>query len=407
MSFSEISAPISLERPAPNNNESLDSIPFHYPDHIAPIHPDDAEEIRSLLLRISTGDDSFFPYPEQDQFQSALQELCCSKHVVPVSSCGTAIDAVLSVLGLDSGDEVVTTGLTFAATAGSIILRGAKVVFADIDPQTLNITPETVRKCITSRTKVILPVHFAGEICDVDGFEELSKNTGIPVIYDGAHALGATTSDGRGIGQFGFATCLSFQFNKHITCLGEGGAILCSDDTFAHSLNEFKSFGFRYPRLDTFDGGTVHSLGTNLQMNKFQFATGLAQLMRFEGFFDNRRRQFEALSDALSDTEDLNIHFSNKSGHACLLFVVSVENGHSKITSSRFRENLKCLGVGTRHHYPPIWDWPIYQQMSYSGASCPNTAEIANNLISLPVHPSLTLDSVRHLSTLVKDALRR
>jgi perosamine synthetase len=225
MSFAEVDAPVRLRKAEFLEIRNSRVVDHRYPNHIAPIFSEDAEAIKELLLSIASGKSSFFPHPEQSQFEVALKKLCKSRNVVPVSSCGTAIDAVLAVLDIGPGDEVITTGLTFAATSGSILLTGAKVCFADIGPRTLNITPETVKPCITTRTKAILPVHFAGEICDVEGFERLSQSTGIPVIYDAAHALGATTKDGRAIGEFGFATCLSFQFNKHITCLGEGGAI--------------------------------------------------------------------------------------------------------------------------------------------------------------------------------------
>jgi perosamine synthetase len=179
-----------------------------------------------------------------------------------------------------------------------------------------------------------------------------------------------------------------------------------NDDSIANQLNEFKSFGFRYPSIDTFDGGDVQGLGTNFQMNKIQFAAGVRQLARFNHFLEYRRLQFETLFHALCDVENLHVHFNSMIGHACLLFIVSANAASSSVIGKRLRANLEHMGVGTRHHYPPVWDWPVYKQMSYSGAKCPSTMAVAPNLISLPVHPDASLEDIRRLSVLVTKALR-
>ena len=130
----------------------------------------------------------------------------------------------MMALGIGEGDEVVTTPLTFVCSAGTAVARGAKVVFADIDPVTMNLDPAKVRGKMTERTRAIIPVHFTGLACDIDEFDRISEETGVPVIYDAAHAVG-TKYRGAPIGGRGKASCYSFQSNKNMTCLGKGARL--------------------------------------------------------------------------------------------------------------------------------------------------------------------------------------
>ena len=189
---------------------------------------DDIAAANRVITAATGPTGNFFPLPEEADFQKALAVHEGCAQAVAVNSCGTALDLCMMALGVKAGDEVIVPGLTFVCTAGAAAARGAKVVFADVDPATLCLSPEAVAAKITPRTKAIIPVHFAGLAADIDGFDRLSQRHGIPVIYDAAHAVGAQYR-GAGIGGAGRASCYSFQSNKNMTCLGEGGAVTTND----------------------------------------------------------------------------------------------------------------------------------------------------------------------------------
>ena len=152
---------------------------------------DDVDAANRVVAAAMEEGGNFFPLPEENEFQARLAEHEGARRAIAVNSCGTALDCCMMALGLREGDEAITTPMTFVCTAGTAVARGAKVVFADIDPVTLNLDPAEVRKRITPRTRVILPVHFAGLACDIDAFDRITEETGIPVVYDAAHAVGA------------------------------------------------------------------------------------------------------------------------------------------------------------------------------------------------------------------------
>jgi len=179
---------------------------------------DDADAAMKVVNDAAQSGGNFFPIPEETNFQAALARHEGCAHAVAVNSCGTALDLCVMALGIGPGDEVIVPGLTFVCTAGCAAARGAKIIFADIDPDTLCLSPRAVAARITPRTRLIIPVHFGGLAADIEGFAELSRRHNIPIVYDAAHAAGARRG-GRGIGGAGLASCLSFQSNKNMTTL--------------------------------------------------------------------------------------------------------------------------------------------------------------------------------------------
>ncbi len=160
---------------------------------------DDLEAVINVVTQAIGPKGNFFPLPEENDFQDAIAEHEGAEKAIVVNSCGTALDCCMMALDIKPGDEVITTPLTFVCTAGTAVAQGARIVFADIDPVTMNLSPEAVRARITEKTKAIIPVHFTGLVCDLDGFDKITEETGIPVIYDAAHAIGAK-SNGQPIG---------------------------------------------------------------------------------------------------------------------------------------------------------------------------------------------------------------
>ena len=378
-----------------------------YPASGAWFDADDAAALAARVQEMTVGTGSFFPYPEQGEFCESLQTVTGGGYIVPVSSCAAAIGCLLRLHDVGPGDEVITTPLTFVATASEVMLTGAKVVFADVDPRTMNLDPRSVRAHITARTKAILPVHFAGMPSDVEGFEQISRETGIPVIYDTAHALGAHSA-GQPICRFGTANCLSFQISKHVTCLGEGGAIVCESQELAEAAMQYKSFGFSYPRRDTFDGGTVVRIGTNLQMTKLQFFAGTLQLRKFAARQAVRQDVFLRLRDALSDIEEIELPDIDPTEHACLLFVIRMRDNAVHRGTASLRDALqRDFGIETRLHYDPLWEWPALKQLGYDGADCPHAADASRRLVTLPVSVGTTDEQCDYLNQSIRKCFVR
>ena len=361
---------------------------------------DDLEAVTRVVSAAMAEGGSFFPLPEENEFQAALARHEGARKAIAVNSCGTALDCSMMALGIQAGDEVITTPLTFVCTAGTAVARGARAVFADIDPVTWNLDPVRVRQRITRKTRAIIPVHFAGLACDVDAFEAISADTGIPVIYDAAHAVG-TKHKGKPIGGCGKASCYSFQSNKNMTCLGEGGAVTTNDEEFAERVRQFKTFGYVYgPAL------RVVSIGFNYRMTKVQYAVGLTQLAKVDRVIRDRQVRMMQLSALLSGVEEVILPHGLGPEHGSHLYVIRVDTDKVKFSAAEFAAHLKNkYKVGTAKHYPAVWTWEAFQKLGYSGEGCPIAAQVCEQVISLPVFPHTTQEDLQYIAWAVKQTL--
>ena len=362
---------------------------------------DDVEAVMRVVQGAAARGGSFFPLPEESDFQEAFARHEGARKAVAVNSCGTALDCCMMALGVGEGDEVITTPLTFVCTAGTAIARGARVVFADIDPVTLCLDPARVRERISDRTKAIIPVHFAGLACDVDAFDAITAQTGVPVVYDAAHAVGAAYK-GSPVGGRGLASCYSFQSNKNMTCLGEGGAITTDDEQFAETVRQFKTFGYVYggPKL------RVARIGHNYRMSKPQCAAGLAQLAKVDRIIQARRERMCRLGELLADVDEVILPAGHGPGHASHLYVLRLDTDRVAFSAEQFTARLKDeYGVGTAKHYPPVWSWEALQELGYSSEGCPIAAKACGQVASMPVFPHTTEDDLRYIAWAVGEAI--
>ncbi|MCC7519936.1 MAG: DegT/DnrJ/EryC1/StrS family aminotransferase [Verrucomicrobiae bacterium] len=339
---------------------------------------------------------NFFPLPEEADFQKALATHEGATHAVVVNSCGTALDLCMMALDIKAGDEVIVPGLTFVCTAGTAAARGAKVVFADIDPATLCLSPAAVAAKITPRTRAIIPVHFAGLACDLDGFARLNR----PVIYDAAHAVGAKYK-GRSIGSAGAASCYSFQSNKNMTCLGEGGAITTNDAGLAEKVRGLKTFGYVYgPQL------RVTEIGFNYRMTKPQCATGLTQLAKIDRVIAQRLVRFQQMHQALEGVDEILRPAGIGPGHGCHLYVARLDTDKVRFTRAEFLKHLKEVWqVATANHYPAVWSWEAFAKVSYDNSDTPVTHKAVEQVMSLPLFPSTTEDEVVYIAHAIKETI--
>ena len=361
---------------------------------------DDIDAVEGVTAAVATGGD-FFPLPEEDDFQKGLAEHEGASRAIAVNSCGTALDCCMMALEIGAGDEVITTSLTFVCTAGTAVARGAKVIFADIDEATMNLDPAKVREKITEKTRAIIPVHFGGLACDIDGFAQITEETGVPVIYDAAHEVG-TLYRGKPVGGAGKASCYSFQSNKNMTCLGEGGAVTSDDEEFAEKVRQLKTFGYVY-------GGPqvrVVSIGFNYRMTKAQYAVGLTQLAKIDRIIQERQERMVRLNELLNGVAGIVLPVGHGPGHGSHLHVVRLDTDEAGCSSGDFVAHLKeKYKVGTAKHYPPVWNWEAFQEMGYSGEGCPIGAKVCEQVFSTPVFPGTTDEELEYIAWAIEQSV--
>jgi perosamine synthetase len=365
----------------------------------------DAEDV-AAATRVTEGacgaDGSFFPLPEENDFQNALAEHEGVEHAVAVNSCGTALDLCMMALGIGPDDEVITTPLTFVCTAGTAIGQGAKVVFADIDPITMNLDPVSVRERVTEKTKAVIPVHFAGLAADIDAFDAITAESGVPVIYDAAHAVGTKYKD-KAIGGAGKASCYSFQSNKNMTCLGEGGAVTSNDADFAEVVRQKKTFGYVYgARI------RVVSIGFNYRMTKPQYAVGLTQLKKIDRVIAARQESMMAMNDLLAGVDEIILPAGHGPGHGSHLYIIRVDTDKVAFSRDTFSAHLKdAYGVATAMHYPAVWSWEAFSELGYSEATanCPIAAAACSQVVSLPIIPSTSPEDLEYIAWAIKQTV--
>ena len=361
---------------------------------------DDVRAATAVIAAAATPGGNFFPLPEEKEFQDAFAAHEGAARAVAVNSAGTALDLCMMALGVGLGDEVITTPLTFICSATTAMARGARVVFADIDPKTLNLDPDAVEARITSRTKAIIPVHFAGLSCECARFEEISKKHGVPVIYDAAHAVG-TKFRGLPVGGRGKASCYSFQSNKNLTTLGEGGAVTTDNPEFAETVRQMKTFGFIYGNPTR-----VVRVGFNYRMTKPQLAVGINQIRKIDGIIAAKRENFRKMNAALAGVQEIIPAPGVDDNHGSLMHVVRLDTGRVKFTRDELTAHMKReWGVGTVHHYPAAWSWEVMREAGYGPEGCPEGEKACAQVFSLPVFATTTDQEIQYVAYAIKESI--
>ena len=328
--------------------------------------------------------------PNIAEFEKVVCEYTGAKYAVAISNGTAALHAACFAAGIEPGDEVITTPITFAASSNCVLYCGGTPVFADIKPDTYNIDPDDIRRKITDKTKAIIPVHFTGQPCEMDEIHAIAKEHGLVVIEDAAHALGADYK-GRKIGSLSDMTIFSFHPVKHITT-GEGGMVMTNDEKLYERLKLFRSHGItRDERFMTKnEGGWYYqqlALGYNYRITDIQCALGVSQMKKLDKFVDRRRELVVRYNDAFTNVEGIvcpkQQEGCNNSWH---LYVVQVKN------RKEVYDKLKEAGIHANVHYIPVYQHPYYQEHGYAKVCCPNAEELYAHMISLPLYPDLTVE---------------
>ena len=327
--------------------------------------------------------------PAVSAFEQAICNYTGAKYCVAVSNATAGLHIAAIAAGLGKGDEGITTPITFLASANCICFVGATPVFADIDPETANIDPEEIEKHITDRTKVLIPVHFAGQSCDMVAISKLAKKYNLIVIEDAAHAIGSDYKNTK-VGSCAYSDMTVFSFHpvKTITT-GEGGAITTNSKELYDKLCALRAHGMYK------DGNMVNTweyemreLGYNYRMTDFQAALGFCQLKKLDAFKTRRREIVTYYNKHLNFPHLMERDFSNACFH---LYPVLVENRHSFYLKAREK------GLNLQVHYIPVHTQPYYSRFGYKKGDFPKAENYYAHCISLPLYPALTDDDLAEI----------
>jgi dTDP-4-amino-4,6-dideoxygalactose transaminase len=364
------------------------------------------EEIAEVVSSLKSG--WLGSGPKVAKFENDFMAYKGANHVVALSSCTAALHLSMIAAGISEGDEVITTPLTFCATVNSIIHAGGTPVLADIDPKTLNIDPEEIKKKITSRTKAIIPVHFAGRPCDMDAIMKLAEEHGLKVIEDCAHAI-ETEYRGKNAGTIGDFGCFSFYVTKNIVT-GEGGMVITRKEEDAARIKILGLHGMNKDAWKRFgDDGYKHyqvvECGFKYNMMDIQAGIGIHQLQKVDKFWDRREQiwlkymqEFKGLPVGLPELAE------NDTKHGYHLYTLMIDKERCGITRDEMIERLKQYNIGIGVHYLSIPEHPYYQKtLGWTPEMTPIATKVGRSILSIPFSPKLTDQDVDDVIFAVKD----
>lgn len=349
------------------------------------IEEDDIQEVVNVLRSdwLTTG-------PMVERFEKALAETVGARFAVTFSSGTAALHGAYFAAGVGPGDEVITSPLTFAATANAAVFLGAKPVFADVQEDTGNLDPAHVRRLLTRRTKVLAPVDYAGHPADLDELRDIARDAGAVVVEDACHALGAVYR-GRPVGSLADMTVFSFHPVKHITT-GEGGAVTTDNPEFDERLRAFRNHGIirEAAQLTHEPEGPwyyeMQFLGYNYRLSDIASALGYSQLRKLRRFLA-RRREIAARYDEL--LRDLPLRLPARRPYVDPAWHLYVIRLNDPLRRRAVVDELHRRGVGVQVHYIPVYRHPFYRERT-PGAHCPNAERFYAGSISLPIYPGLS-----------------
>lgn len=348
------------------------------------------EEIENVVEVLKSG--MIAQGPKVMEFEEKFANWIGAKYGIATNSGTSALHVALLACGIGEGDEVITTPFTFIASGNAIVYTGATPVFADIDLDTYTIDPDKIEDLITDKTKAILPVQLYGQAADMDKIREIAEKHDLKIIEDAAQAHGAEYN-GEKVGTLGVMACFSFYPTKNMTT-SEGGMITTNDEELAKKAQMFRAHGAseRYHHDE---------IGYNFRMTDIAAAIGLAQLNVIDEFNNKRISNANYLNEQLKDVEGIVTPKSpDNYKHVYHQYTILVEKGNR----DDWVEFLTNKGIGTGIHYPiPLYNQPIYKKLGIEG-DCPLAEKAADNVISLPVHPSLTKEDLDLVVDAVKEA---
>ncbi|HVE45024.1 MAG TPA: DegT/DnrJ/EryC1/StrS aminotransferase family protein [Gammaproteobacteria bacterium] len=334
--------------------------------------------------------------PRVEAFTEALKTYFDAPYALPLMSGTAALHFALLAMNLQPGDEVITTPLTFAATLNTIVLAGGKPVLVDIDPSTRNIDVNLLEEAITPRTRVILPVHFAGLPVDLDPLYDIANRHGLRVLEDAAHAIG-TEYKGQRIGSFGDTQIFSFHPNKNMTT-GEGGCVVTRDAALAEQVARLRFHGIdrqafnRYGKNGSQDYEIVLP-GYKSNMMDIQAAVGIHQLKELGGFIERRTELAARYQEALSDWPQWSLQQPPEFDHlnSWHIYTPLINEAAAGMNRDTFMQRMKERNIGTGLHFRAVHLYPYYREtFGFKVGDFPHAEDVCNRIVSLPLFPTMT-----------------
>lgn len=360
----------------------------------------DDEEIAAVVETLRS------PYitqgPRVEEFEGLLRDYTRCKYAVAVSSGTAALHLAVAALDVPRGMEGITSPNTFVASSNSLIYGGLKPVFADIDARTYNIDPPEIEKRITANTRILIPVHFAGQTADMVKIKELAAKNNLYIIEDAAHAIGSKYEDGAMVGCNKYADMTVFSFHpvKSITT-GEGGAITMNSADLYNRLKLLRSHGI------TRDEGSLSQnpgpwyyemieLGFNYRITDFQAALGIEQIKKLDSFIKRRREIVSRYNEAFSGNPYITVPYEREGGLSVFhLYVLQIDFDALGKSRRQVMEELKARRIGTQVHYIPVHLQPYYRRhFGYRDSQYPVAERYYSRALSLPLFPKMRDDEV-------------
>lgn len=368
------------------------------------ISEDDIDEVVKVLKSdfLTTG-------PRIKEFEEKFADFVGVKYAVAVSNGTAALHLSCLAAGLKKDDELITSPITFVASANCALYCGAKPVFADINEKGL-IDPLEIKKKISDRTKIIIPVHYGGMPCDMQEISKIAKSNNLVVIEDACHALGSKYKDSViGDCKYSDMTVFSFHPVKHITT-GEGGMITTNSKPFYERLMLLRTHGITKDPAKFFNRNDgpwyceMQELGFNYRITDFQCALGISQLKRVKEFIKKRRKIAEEYDGSFSSNPKIEIIKEEK----CIfdsyhLYIIKLKNKEDRLG---LFNHLKNKGIFCQVHYIPVYWNPYYQKLSYKRGICPKSEGFYERIISLPIYPSLNEKDLKKVIEEIKNYLK-
>ena len=339
--------------------------------------------------------------PRVRELECMLAESMEAKYAVVVSSGTAALHCACIAAGIRSGDEVITTPLTFAASANCVLYCGGTPVFADINQETYNIDVDNIRMLITKKTKAIIAVDFTGQAVQSKEIREICDEYGLIFIEDAAHAIG-TKYDGKPIGSLADMTCFSFHPVKTITG-GEGGAVLTNSEELyrklvlapvhgitrdkGHMENELEAGSWYYEQI---------TLGYNYRITDFQAALIISQMKKLGRFKARRKEIVEMYNDTFAEIPEIIIQKEILESDTCPhLYIIRLDLDKLNCTRKEFFDAMSAENVQCQIHYIPVYWFPYYRRLGYNKGLCPNAEKIYETIMSIPLYPKMTDKDVK------------
>ena len=378
-------------------------IPFHKP-YITD------EEISEVVDSIKSG--WLTMGPKTIKFEEKFRDYVGSKYAISMNSCTACLHLALKVIGINEGDEVIIPSITFTATGEVIAYFNAKPVLVDVDKDTFNIDVHKIEQKITNKTRAIMPVHFAGQPCDMDTIKSIAEGNNMKVIEDAAHAIPAWYKDSK-IGIIGDITCFSFYATKTLTT-GEGGMATTDNEEWADKMRILRLHGISKDAWKRYsnEGSWYYEVleaGYKYNMTDIQASLGLAQLKKVEWMWAKRKEIARKYTEAFKSLVELNTPYIKPDRKSAWhLYIIKLNLEMLNINRNQFIEELKKRGIGTSVHFIPLFLHPFYRNtFGYSSEEFPASNWVYERIVSLPIYPGMTDENIESVVEAVLSVVKK